>query len=620
MFIDKIPGEQANLAIEGANVEIIVLEDDDNPLAFVLPPTEDLAEIAALGSKNFSIKEYSNTHIEKNSTTFEKDFRKLQSKAWKFQDSPVYFSRLASLAAIRKDFQLESEYLNEASRLSDEKFYLQKRGENLICLGKLNEARDLFKKMHSAGDYYSSLRLASFEISNNNFAEAFELVEQAVQIDPADYNGRLFQGALRIINGQAQNAIVSFKIALEDRPTSSVAYSNLAIAYALLKQDDKAVSALKRAVALNPLNSNALTILADLAFKHNINSDAIPSLRYFVEFEQKSHAIWSRLARALLEVGAYDESLSALKRQASLGDSSEAWNNIGVAYFRKKDNARSISAFGHAMKLEVQEKGKEFFLAARNAAIVLAKERPPKDVIGFIESILVLDEKYIVSRDPVLSDLISTYLHLLTRANRVEQAKYLGEQLIERENVSQPLRVFAATGLLSLYAFREEAKTLGLELANRTLSWIDQIDEEYKPLKERLINNIAFIFANNGMLKSAEAYLSKISYLIHHDPYPTAVLGLIHFKKGNVERGVKLYEDAIHLASDKVDKSRIRQKFYIEMAEIFREDEPARALRYLQKSINVKNGDTELVNYVKHLVSTKFLQKPVGKNPNSQED
>lgn len=603
MFINKIPGEQTNLVIEGVNVEVVVLEDDDHPLAFVLPPTEDLLEVASLAPKNFSIKEYSNFHIDRNSAAFENDFRKLQSKVERFHDSAIYYSRLASLAGIRRQFDLESEYLDEASRLSKDKFFAQRRGENLLSRGKWTEAKDLFARLYSEGDYYSSLRLASFEVSNNNFAKAIELVDQAVHIDPTDYNGRLFQGALRIINGQAQKAVASFKIALEDRPTSSVVYSNLAVAYALLNQDEKAMSALKRAVALNPLNANALTMLADLAFKHDLNSDAIPSLRYFVEFEQKSQPIWSRLARALLEVGAFDESLSALKRQASLGESSEAWNNIGVAYFRKRDNTKSISAFSHAMSLAAKEKGRDFFLAARNAAIILSKDKNPEDVIDFVESILLLDQKSLVPADADLSDLVSTYLHALTKASRVDHAIDLAERLINDVEISLPLRVFAATGLLSLYAFRENTKLVAVELANKTAQWIEHIDDRYKSLRERLINNIAFIFADNEMLDKAEFYLSKISYLIHREPYPTSVLGLIHFKKGNFDRGAKLYEDAIHLATDRLDKSRIRQKLYIEMAGALKESEPARAVRYLNKAIEIKDGDKEVVHYVKRLVS-----------------
>lgn len=613
MFINKVPGEQTNLVIEGANVEVVVLEDDDHPLAFVLPPTEDLLEVATLGPKNFSLKEYSSFHIERNAEAFEDDFRNLKSKAAQFHDSAIYFNRLASLAGIRKDFELESTYLDEASRLSNENFFAHRRGENLICRGKLDEAKRLFSDLHSAGDSYSSLRLASFEVSNNNLAKAIELVDQAVAIDPADYNGRLFQGALRIISGQTQKAVVSFKIALEDRPTSSVAYSNLAVAYALLSQEDKAISSLKRAVALNPLNSNALTMFADLTFKHNLNSDAIPSLRYFVEFEQKSPAVWSRLARALLEVEAFDESLSALKRQASLGESSEAWNNMGVAYFRKRDNAKAISSFAHAMTLKAKDRDRDFFLAARNAAIILSKEKKAADVVNFVESVLVLDENSIVPTDSLLSDLISTYLHALTRANQVDQAIKIAERLVDNAKISQPLKIFAATGLLSLYAFRDETRGQAVDLANKAENWVDQIDEKFKPLKERLINNISFVFADNDMLNKAEYYLSKISYLIHSEPYPTSVLGLIHFRKGNFERGARLYEDSIHLATDRIDKSRIRQKLYIEMANVLNETEPGRAMRYLNKAIEIKDGDNELIHYVKRLVSKEAQRRLTAK-------
>ncbi|MET3124820.1 putative Zn-dependent protease [Oxalobacteraceae bacterium GrIS 2.11] len=272
---------------------------------------------------------------------FINEFEKLKSKIEKFPESAILLNRLANLASINGNLELEADYLNKASLLSNSEFFIHRIGDNLIGRGEITEARNIFGKLNIKSDHYANLRFASLLVGENRVDEASEYVERAVEIDPIEYSSRLFQGALRLLKGSAEKAISSFRIAIEDRPTSSVAYANLALAYAKLSLDKKAVGALRRAVSLNPLNSNALIMLADLSFKIGQNKDAVSALKYYVQYEQKSSPHWERLARALLAMGSTSEAIEALKRQASVERSSAVWNNLGVV---NKDVASSHAA------------------------------------------------------------------------------------------------------------------------------------------------------------------------------------------------------------------------------------------------------------------------------------
>jgi len=54
-----------------------------------------------------------------------------------------------------------------------------------------------------------------------------------------------------------------------------------------------------------------------------------------------------------------------------------------------------------------------------------------------------------------------------------------------------------------------------------------------------------------------------------------------------------LYEEAIHLATTRSDKARIRQKMNLELA-IRYEGEPKRSLRFLEKVVDEKLGESVL--------------------------
>jgi len=112
--------------------------------------------------------------------------------------------------------------------------------------------------------------------------------------------------------------------------------------------------------------------------------------------------------------------------------------------------------------------------------------------------------------------------------------------------------------------------------------------------KRILYNNVAFAYAEGGRLEIAEQYLGRIADRIHRDPYPTATLGLIDFKKGNIKRGSERYEEAISVAVSRPDKRRIRQKYYLELGKYLIESDHSKALRLLRRAASIGQGEPEL--------------------------
>lgn len=601
MFTDNIPKDQTDIHVTRENVELVMYEDHGAPLALILPPIEDLEEITWLSDKNFSLKEFATAQSEMRADLVSNELERLRGKSERFSESSVFYNRLANLASVKGDLTLEADYLSKAWGLSSSNFFAHRKGDNLVARHLIDDAASLFRNLDLKNDRYANLRLASILVGKNQYDEAMRHVDHAVSLDPADYSARLFQGALRLVKGRPDHAVSSFRLAIDDRPTSSVAYTNLALAYFQLRLDDKAISSLRRAVALNPLNTNALILLADLAYKVGQNEDAVPSLRYFTKFEQKSSAIWGRLARALLEIGHLDESISALKRQCTVDKSSAVWNNLGVVYHKKRDYRKALSSFKYSMSIDAQSPGPDFFLAARNTAVTLSQEKSG-DLLKFTKLILGVDVGGLIFKDKFLSDLVALQIYTLAKNGATEEAVKISESIVHDPQVVSQLRLFAATGLLSFYSIRSGQEGRAMALAEEFAKEIGSIKTKDLQLKERLINNIAFVYAEHGKLDEAEKYLSTISYLIHKQPYPTSVLGLIHFKKGNVEKAVQLYEEAIGISHERIDKARIRQKLNIELANLWQVSDPFRARRFLLKAADLRDGDTEMASRAKHLL------------------
>jgi hypothetical protein len=88
--------------------------------------------------------------------------------------------------------------------------------------------------------------------------------------------------------------------------------------------------------------------------------------------------------------------------------------------------------------------------------------------------------------------------------------------------------------------------------------------------------------------------LTKIASSIHKEAYPTATLGLIHMRRGHLDKAVALYEDAVRLADKRFDKMRIRQKLNLELGLALSKENPPRARVHLERAADAREGEEGL--------------------------
>jgi tetratricopeptide (TPR) repeat protein len=603
---DVIPKDDQSLIVRPEPMRLVFAEGMGDQIALVLPPLEDLAEIDKVTDKHFSLRAHADDQWLPFKSAFAAEFAQLEKKKVRFGHSKTFITHLANLAELAGKREAEYDVLVDKPEELRDPFMQRLIAENLIARGRSGDAEKILLALDLANDAAASLRIAFFLVQRNDLDEAERVVSRVLATDPFNYGGRLFEGALRLSKGQFHQAIQSFRIAEEERPTSSVLFTNIAIAYICAKNNDKALATLRKAVALDPLNQNAVSLLADVSHVVGCDEDAVPALRYFVSLEQRSPSIWGRLARALLEIQRPQEALDALRRQASQEDTAAVWNNIGVARVACKRRSEALSAFQHAIQKVTGDTRADGLLALRNTLALLVEEQHYDEVIRFAGIALTDDPDHLCRRDKKLCDIYVFMLHAMHHINRTQEAMRICEELLKDESIAYDLRIWVITQMLAQYAITPEQADRAVALAREYIGALEHLDVVSDRLHEGFINNVVFTFAETGRVDEAQALLSHMSNLVHHLPYPTATLGLLHFRKGNIERGVALYEEAIRLSTQSRDKTRIRQKLNLELGLFLLAKEPRRAERLLRKADSERDGSPEL----KHLAQVALRRLP----------
>ena len=588
MKAPDLPAEAPSLSIVPTQFAIVFADDSNNPLSFVSPPIDDISEMAEIERSCFSLS----NHIEAHgvfSEGIEDRLGELLAKESDFYESATFFNRIANLHRLLEDRERESAALARAGELSESSFFVRRIGENLIRRGSFDVAEEIFHRL-SGEDSYSALRLASLCMMRMDLNEADNWVARAVELNPSGYAERLFQGATKLIRGEFTAAIGFLRMALEDRPTSSVAYYNLGLAYLGNNLALKAFESLKKSVALDPFNRSAVLAISDVANLLNRDADVVSSLRYFVEFEQRDSAVWGRLARALLRLDLVDECIRALKRQGALEKSVSVWNNLGVAYAKRGLTERALQALNHALTIDAEGGSHQEFIVARNIVQLISSTSTPDMLLRVTSSLVEQARSRSLARDPKLCDIYGFHIGALIGTNRDSEALALVDELLGMSGLGDHLNKWIVQSMSSIYSVeRNNDAALASLVDNFTKTHMSKATEV------GLYNNLAFAYAELGRLEDAENCIQKVSHALHRNAYLTATFGLIKMKRGRIAQGQELYKEAIQLAPKRRDKARIRQKFNLEMGRYLVTVDSKRGVRALQKAAAEKEGEPSLV-------------------------
>lgn len=123
------------------------------------------------------------------------------------------------------------------------------------------------------------------------------------------------------------------------------------------------MKAIRKSILFNPYNENAIQIYADLAYILNKDSDVIPVLERYLDFNKESTNVWSLVARAYYQLGIqlgkkslFNKSMDALKLQNTLSTEQErayVYNNQGLVAWKLGDPGQAQKYLNISLRKQV---------------------------------------------------------------------------------------------------------------------------------------------------------------------------------------------------------------------------------------------------------------------------
>jgi tetratricopeptide (TPR) repeat protein len=265
--------------------------------------------------------------------------------------------------SMRKELKNRENALAAADAAWEKKQANAKTGEESIPLARLEALGEM------------SLRSRDYETSLVNFLEI-------LKDNPSRYDLRYKVGVIYFLNGQLEPArkelamvlvqrpemlqahealglvhlkekkyslaIDEFQQVLHQDPRRAKTHHLLGVAYLEAKQTSRAISEFKRALALEPRNIASLTTLGRAYLLQNNYTQALIPLKQAQTLAPQDPKVNRQLGIALGCLKRYPEALQAFLKA---GDEAQAYNNLGVFYFKDGQYEDAAKCFQRALDL-----------------------------------------------------------------------------------------------------------------------------------------------------------------------------------------------------------------------------------------------------------------------------
>lgn len=237
----------------------------------------------------------------------------------------------------------------------------------IICLAVLTWQRnfvwqseimlwsDVVKKSPNLPRAYGNLAKAYGAIDDHRTAQ--ELLQKALQIEPEDQRILTSLGAAAQNQNRYLEALDFYSRALEaNGPERDKIHRNLSSVYLQLKKFSKAAEHAREAIGLDPYNYDNYILSAAIQFKSGNLPQAENTLQEALKLFPEKGDIYVQLAAVYENQSRLQEAVRTLgKALASKDvDRAQAFNTLGIVYWRLRDYPRSVTAAKQALKINPQ--------------------------------------------------------------------------------------------------------------------------------------------------------------------------------------------------------------------------------------------------------------------------
>lgn len=585
--------------VRPAKIIVKVSDSADFDLIVTLPPAEEIKSSIFTSEPKISVKELENCDPFNLTEGYKSEINSLREKYERFRTSPTFLTHLANLSELSGRFAEAENFLKEAVSLNNKPFLRHELGAILIEQNCDVEAMSIFETCDLKNDTRANLRIAQIYAQDNDLNSAEKYVQKAIEIDNTDYAARMFEGALCLWKKDWEKAVRSFRVAAEEKNSSSALYVNLAAAYWGLGEEEKTVLALKRATFIDPLNIDAVLFLSDVMFLRNTSEECISPLETILAYEQTNGALWARAARAYYQSGVNQDnnmllskSIDALNNQLAINKSPEILNNIGVVYSAKHKNHQAKYYYSRAIT-EAENLNQNYELPLSNLLGSLIESKDFKTVFRLSDEYLASQEFDNEDLSGLLPRIYVQHLVSLEALGKRREAAEKAEELFNRGVGDVEIKVELLTHIFFYRTLYEP----DFEIIKKYLPDIQNLLNHPQELPEalhiRALNNTIFSLLIFDELDRARSCIGQLSRWVHSDPYATATYGLFHLKKGNLDKASDLYNESISMLDDRVMKKKIRQRMNLEFGKKYLEiGNIKKAVQYIEKAKSQNFGNS----------------------------
>jgi tetratricopeptide (TPR) repeat protein len=447
------------------------------------------------------------------------------------------------------------------------------------------------------------LALAQLSAAENNYTNAFASLDNLLSRDPQNFDGLLLHGRLQLMQGHADQAIVSYKRMAKIYPQAPTVSFALAQAYLANNQTNEADESLNQALDLRPDYTDAILLRAETEIIHGNPSSAIISLRQLILQQPQVVQAWLLLAEAYRAQGTPNSAIETYRElEKSYPDSPQIPVLLGRLYFQQDQRANCRAEFENALKirpdyLPAVEQMVDLDLAEKkyDAAFQQVQQLVVKNPNGALLQLLLgttlAAQGETNQAESALSKAISlqpnsqaAYLLLAQLYNQSGQNQKALEQLqLALDKDPNDIAALMFTGIIynsendyddARDAYQDVLAIVpanGMALNNLACIYadhLDQLDKAYPlarqasdlaPSDPYIADTLGWILYRRGEYTSALVLLRQSAVKLYAMPEIQFHLGMACYMAGYETEAAKALQQAIQLAGDFPGKSDCRQ-------------------------------------------------------------
>ncbi len=228
-------------------------------------------------------------------------------------------------------------------------------------------------------------------ISGNNTVNYQQIVFQSFQSQvtkKAIFNNL---GNVLYAIGKLDEAVAAYRKAIELDPKNTDAYSGLGYALSAQKKLDEAVAAYRKAIELDPKNTDAYSGLGYALSAQNKLDEAVAVYRKAIELDPKYVYAYNGLGYALSAQNKLDEAVAAYRKAIELDPKNTyVYTNLGYALSAQNKLDEAVAAYRKAIELDPKNTD-----AYTNLGYALSAQNKLDEAVAVYRKAIELDPRYV---------------------------------------------------------------------------------------------------------------------------------------------------------------------------------------------------------------------------------